>query len=775
LAQTLGANGNELTITIPEAGETNWATSIRDNCFTPINTHDHTGGGSGAKIVGKDAIDHSAGIVNNNTYILGVDNAGTGTVSILRVTTSDTVEFGVAVSLAASSVLTLPQINDTSSDHQYIFAVNELAADRTVTLPLLTGNDEFVFKDHAVTLTNKTLTSPVLNTSISGTAFLDEDNMASDAADKVASQQSIKAYADTKLPEPAGNGIAVRTAADTAINRTIQATANETSVSNGDGVSGDPTIGLADNPVIPGTDSMVVPVGTTAQQVSTTAGAFRYNSTTSTFEGYSGGAWGAIGGGGVGSMTYIKTYKANDDGTTDWTVKSIDSLIPDFGATDTLTATFDASDTGEALFTNDDADAVYNITTAASSQYDAVGFNVNIPAYARGKDVGLSFFYRTEDTSGDSADGDYMVWVFDQTNGVETTFNDTPGTFTAGTSITVTSSTGMAVGDKIWIEEASQVVESHITAIADSTHVTLADDVTCGSADRFVTGVLTDILTTIDAADSDTNEIGEKFQVTFLPPETCTQVCVMIQQLTSETDSFLYWDGVVLDSSPFAKVSTQGETKEYRAQAWAGYASHSFYYTNVNKNTLSDYGTVTNDGTSGWTFTANRKLLVSASENFHSAVSGGVDHGFTVNGDITVLISDTSNLTKVRAFSGNSSITSEYGDTNSSATFIMEKGDVLATHGNSAVTPVSTPNNWITVTATPLTNESVIVESTDVVVGPWTSFTPSLLQLLRVLELYPVLPGTGEEWGILWKLEHPLYLEQLQRPPHNLTSLLGIL
>lgn len=64
----------------------------------------------------------------------------------------------------SGSVLTLPQINDTSSDHQYVFAVSELAADRTVTLPILTGNDEFVFKDEAQTLTNKTLTSPTINT-----------------------------------------------------------------------------------------------------------------------------------------------------------------------------------------------------------------------------------------------------------------------------------------------------------------------------------------------------------------------------------------------------------------------------------------------------------------------------------------------------------------------------------------------------------------------------------------------------------------------------------
>lgn len=50
------------------------------------------------------------------------------------------------------------------------------------------------------TLTNKTLTSPVVNTSISGTAFLDEDDMASNSNNKVASQQSIKAYVDAKAP-----------------------------------------------------------------------------------------------------------------------------------------------------------------------------------------------------------------------------------------------------------------------------------------------------------------------------------------------------------------------------------------------------------------------------------------------------------------------------------------------------------------------------------------------------------------------------------------------
>jgi hypothetical protein len=162
-----------------------------------------------------------------------------------------------------SPVLTTPQINDSSADHQYVFAAANLAADRTVSLPLLTGNDSFVFEAHAQTLTNKiltapvlsgsssaagsilfkedtdngtnavtligpaatadvtvtlpaatdtlvgkattdtltnkTLTSAVLNTGVSGTAVLDEDNMASDSATKLATQQSIKAYVDGQV------------------------------------------------------------------------------------------------------------------------------------------------------------------------------------------------------------------------------------------------------------------------------------------------------------------------------------------------------------------------------------------------------------------------------------------------------------------------------------------------------------------------------------------------------------------------------------------------
>ena len=88
-----------------------------------------------------------------------------------------------------SGDVTLNVIGGTGIDAN----ANDIAIDSTVTT--LTGSQTLTNK----ILTSPTLTSPVINTAISGTAFKDEDNMSSDSATAVASQQSIKAYVDTQV------------------------------------------------------------------------------------------------------------------------------------------------------------------------------------------------------------------------------------------------------------------------------------------------------------------------------------------------------------------------------------------------------------------------------------------------------------------------------------------------------------------------------------------------------------------------------------------------
>lgn len=74
---------------------------------------------------------------------------------------------------------------------------------------------------------------------------------------------------------------------------TLQGVTSQTSITNGNGVSGAPTIGLATDPVMPGTGAITIPTGTTAQRSGSIA-AFRYNSELGLFEGYGSAGWAAF-------------------------------------------------------------------------------------------------------------------------------------------------------------------------------------------------------------------------------------------------------------------------------------------------------------------------------------------------------------------------------------------------------------------------------------------------------------------------------------------------
>ena len=92
----------------------------------------------------------------------------------------------------------------TDDSFETTLAVTDPTADRTITLPNATGTVSLT--DATETLTNKTLTAPtvtngVFNTAVSGTAVKDEDDMSSDSATAVATQQSIKAFVENLIAQ----------------------------------------------------------------------------------------------------------------------------------------------------------------------------------------------------------------------------------------------------------------------------------------------------------------------------------------------------------------------------------------------------------------------------------------------------------------------------------------------------------------------------------------------------------------------------------------------
>ena len=88
-----------------------------------------------------------------------------------------------------------------------------------------------------------------------------------------------------------GNGLVTINTSGIVNSTAIVGTADQILVINGDAVAGSPTVGIADNPTLPGTGAMIIPKGTSAQQPLGVDGKIRFNTDTGSFDGYASGSW----------------------------------------------------------------------------------------------------------------------------------------------------------------------------------------------------------------------------------------------------------------------------------------------------------------------------------------------------------------------------------------------------------------------------------------------------------------------------------------------------
>ena len=163
-------------------------------------------------------------------------------------------------------------LTDTGAQGQLRIALNGTSAS------LESVGNGFIVKTAANTVANRTFSTT------SGLSITNGDGISGNPVLSVTGLLSA-------LAGTTGTGLMATSGGTTITPVTIAGTSNQISVSNGDT---SPVIGLASNPIIPGTSSVVVPSGTTAQRSGSTNGQLRYNTTTATFEGYANGVWGAI-------------------------------------------------------------------------------------------------------------------------------------------------------------------------------------------------------------------------------------------------------------------------------------------------------------------------------------------------------------------------------------------------------------------------------------------------------------------------------------------------
>lgn len=96
------------------------------------------------------------------------------------------------------------------------------------------------------------------------------------------------------LANASGVGLVALPNNGSVVPRVLTGTVSQIDVAEGSGATGNPTFSIASDAILPGTGAMTVPKGTDAQKPGGSTGMFRYNTTLNVFEGYTTAGWGAF-------------------------------------------------------------------------------------------------------------------------------------------------------------------------------------------------------------------------------------------------------------------------------------------------------------------------------------------------------------------------------------------------------------------------------------------------------------------------------------------------
>ena len=375
-----------------------------------------------------------------NITILDLPAAGaiTGTESVPIVQNGVTVQTTTgAISASPSQVYTYLTVNQTPqlANSRYVGATNGLTLtdggaqgvfNITTTgalLSLVNSGTGFQVKTSSTALTNRSI-------AVSGNGLSITNGSGVSGDPTIALSGQALNFANASF-----NGLVVLSTAGGITSATITGTANQIGVANGTGISGNPTISLADNAVLPGTESVTVPIGATGSRpVSAVNGMLRYNTTSATFEGYANNVWGSITTGtGVTSI-------ATGTGLTGGPITSTGTISID--VTGVTAATYGSSLAVPVIAVN----AQGQITSATNTTINAVTLTTGTIS-------------TTPSNSTDIANKSYVDTV---AQGL-----DTKASVVAGTTVNITLS-GTQTIDGVAVVAADRVLVKNQTASADN-------------------------------------------------------------------------------------------------------------------------------------------------------------------------------------------------------------------------------------------------------------------------------------------------------------------